>query len=68
MGMLVDNKFSHGDVVYLKTDKDQNPRIVYCFRVYQNEVLYDVACGTSMSTHYEFELSTEINVLLNTTN
>lgn len=68
MGLLVDNKFYFGEVVYLKTDKDQNPRIVYCMKVFKNETLYDLACGTTVSSHYEFEISKEINVLMQTTN
>ncbi len=68
MGRVIDNKFDHGDVVYLKTDKDQLPRIVFCLKVFPNEILYELAAGTTCSTHYEFELSKEVNVLLNTTN
>ena len=65
--MIVDNKFSHGDVVYLKTDRDQLPRIVYCLKVFHNEILYEVTAGTITSAHYEFEMSKEANVLLTTT-
>jgi len=66
--MLIDNKFEFGEIVYLKTDKEQNPRIVYMMKVLQNEILYELACGTTVSTHYEFEISKEINVLMQTTN
>lgn len=66
--MIIDNKHNHGDIVYLKTDKEQHPRIVYCFKVYQSEILYEIACGTLTSSHYEFELSKEPNVILTTTN
>lgn len=66
--MVIENKFTHGDIVYLKTDKDQSPRIVFALKVYKGEILYEVSCGTHNSSHYDFELSTEVNVLLTTTN
>jgi len=66
--MVIDNKYHHGDTVYLKTDRDQVPRIVFCLKVYKNEILYELACGTMVSSHYEFELSPEQNVVLTTTN
>ena len=62
--MMIDNKFTFGDTVYLKTDKDQLPRIVFMLKVYKNEILYELACGITVSSHYEFEISPEINVLM----
>lgn len=61
MSKLLDNKFEIGDTVYLKTDADQSPRIVFCFNVYQKEILYDLACGEKTSKHYDFEISKEKN-------
>ena len=67
--MVIDNKFSFGDIVYLKTDKEQLPRIVTCILCYkQGELIYKLTCGTTQSDHYDYEISTEINVLLQTTN
>lgn len=68
MAIVVENKFDFGEIVYLKTDKEQNPRIVYMMKVFQNEILYELACGTTVSSHYEFEISKEVNVLMQTTN
>jgi len=68
MAIVVENKFEFGEVVYLKTDKEQNPRIVYMMKVFQNEILYELACGTIVSSHYEFEISKEANILMQTTN
>jgi hypothetical protein len=68
MSRVIDNKYDFGEIVYLKTDKEQSPRIVYCFKVYQNEILYELACGTQTSSHYEYEISKEPNVILATTN
>lgn len=68
MSMIIDNKFEIGDVVYLKTDTEQKPRIVYCIKVFKGEYLYDLTSGTQTSSHYDFEISTEVNVLITTTN
>lgn len=61
--ILKDVKYEIGEVVYLKTDSEQRERIVFCHRVYKNDILYEVACGTMNSCHYEFELCTEKDVL-----
>ncbi len=68
MAMMIDNKFDFGEIVYLVTDKDQTPRIVYMMKVFKNEILYELACGTTVSSHYEFEISKDVNVLMQTTN
>lgn len=68
MGMVVDNKFSHGDTVYLKTDKEQQPRIIFCIKVFKSDIIYEVAAGTILSAHYDFELSAEPNMVMQTTN
>ena len=67
MGMLVDNKFEFGDIVYLKTDTEQRQRIVFAIKVYKTDILYELACGTTTSMHYDFEISKEVNVLITTT-
>lgn len=68
MAIMIDNKFEIGEEVYLKTDREQLSRIIYCFKVFKNEIMYEVANGTTVSAHYDFEISKEINVLLTTTN
>ncbi len=68
MSMLIQNAFEIGSTVYLKTDKEQCPRIVFCIKVFRNEFTYELACGTGTSEHYDFELSSDVNVLLSTTN
>lgn len=69
--IVIDNKFEKGEVVYLKTDKDQLPRMVYGFDICGslNEIIYRLACGTQISNHYDFEITREVNVslLYNTT-
>jgi len=66
--MVIDNIYEIGEVVYLKTDQQQLPRIVYCIKVYKNEFIYELASGTTTSSHYDFEISKEINVLVTSTN
>jgi len=62
--MIVDNKFEIGETVYLKTDKEQLPRLVYRFLVYKSDILYGLTQGTGTSEHYDFEISTEKNILI----
>ncbi len=64
-------EFSHwfGDTVYIKTDRDQSPRMVCDFELKPNGViLYGVSGGTESSLHYDFELTSEPNLVLKTTN
>lgn len=48
-----------GDIVFLKTDPEQNERMVTEIRIRQNSVLYSLSCGTTDSLHYEIEISTQ---------
>lgn len=58
--MVIDNEYEIGDLVYLKTDAEQLPRIIISIYVYKNgELLYKTASGTQTSEHYSFELSKE---------
>ena len=66
---IVHNKFSIGDVVYLKTDIEQYPRIVVSYEVFENDdLLYKICQGTGTSTHYEFEMSSEKNFIVKMNN
>jgi hypothetical protein len=61
--MVIDNKYEIGSIVYLITDSEQLKRIVLSFECYKNgEILYKIACGTTLSYHYEFELSFEKDI------
>lgn len=62
--MVIDNKFEFGQVVYLKTDTDQLPRIVSEYRVCPTGIIYVLSCGERTSNHYDFELTSEENVSL----
>jgi hypothetical protein len=66
--MVIDNRFNFGDVVYLVTDVDQNPRILTRIVVSRDSVIYELSCGERISSHYDIEITSEKNVLLNTSN
>jgi hypothetical protein len=68
MALVIDNEHDFGDIVYLKTDSEQKPRIVFAIKVYKSDILYELACGTVTSLHYGFEITKEVNVLITTTN
>lgn len=65
--MLIDNKFNIGQAVYVVTDPDQYIGIVNCLRICpSNLIIYVVAQGAKTSDFYDFELSTEPNMVLKT--
>ncbi|MBC7948666.1 MAG: hypothetical protein H7Y42_12335 [Chitinophagaceae bacterium] len=58
--IVLNNKYEFGDIVYLKTDTDQHPRIVTAFiSCPAGDILYEVNCGTIASRHYEFEITAD---------
>jgi hypothetical protein len=58
--MIIDCKYDLGDIVYLKTDVEQLPRMVteICIQP-KNVVIYCLNAGPSVSKHYDFEFTTE---------
>lgn len=66
--MLIDTKFKIGDVVYLQTDLDQQKRLITGINIRANSIVYLVSCGTVESYHYDFEISSEVDVLITSTN
>lgn len=66
--MVIKTKYGLGDTVYLRTDEDQKERIVTRIQITQGNVMYNVSCGTDDSWHYDFELSTERDLLKASTN
>lgn len=65
---IINVRYEIGEIVYLKTDKEQTPRIIYSYKVFEKETMYETACGTQVSLHYEFEITKDANVLMTTTN
>jgi len=67
--MYIENKFKHGEIVYLKTDPEQHARIVYAIRILpSNNILYDLCLGDFTSTHSVIEMSSKIDIELKTNN
>lgn len=66
--MTIDNDFNIGQEVYLRTDKDQLMRLVLAIQVKNGTLLYELGCGSSTSWHDDFEISTQADVLLTSTN
>jgi hypothetical protein len=61
--MLVENKFNIGQIVFIKTDKEQLPRMVTSLNVNPNGIVYRLSAGTQDTENYEMELSEEANIL-----
>lgn len=61
--MLIENKYNIGDIVYLKTDKDQKPCQVIGILINSLGTLYDVRIGVDVFTFTDIELTNEVNVL-----
>jgi hypothetical protein len=59
MEIKINVQFKIGQSVYLRTDADQEQRIVTGYVITRNDVLYDLVCGIVNSTHYAFEISTD---------
>ncbi len=63
--MVIDNKFSIGECVYLKTDVEQNMRLVIEIAVMPGGLVwYKLCLGTEVTEHYDFEISAEVNELI----
>ncbi len=63
--MVIDNKHNFGDEVYLKTDNEQLLRIVTAINSHPyGQIIYVLVCGSTVSDHYDFEISKEVNELI----
>ena len=65
---MKDISFNIGDTVYLKTDIDQHKRMVTGYTVRNDGVVYLLSFGSEETSHYELEISDEMDVLLKATN
>lgn len=57
--MKIDNRYSIGDEVYVKTDTDQNMHIVTAIVISPQALLYQVTNMGETIECYDFELSAE---------
>jgi hypothetical protein len=61
--MVIENDFNIGEAVYLKTDNDQNERVVTGIQVSPHGLFYRLVNGTTETWHYNIEINREKNVL-----
>lgn len=54
-------KYNHSDIVYLKTDPDQNARMVTVIKLTPSGAMYNLSFGSHDSDHYEIEICSEPN-------
>lgn len=66
--MNINTKFDIGQVVFLKTDNEQNERLITGIDIRESGIIYRVSFCETDSYHCGFELSMEKNVLKSTTN
>jgi hypothetical protein len=57
--VIIVSDFEFGDIVYLKTDTEQNPRMVIGIDHRPGFTTIMLASGTSTTSHYPIELSKE---------
>jgi hypothetical protein len=56
--------FEIEEIVYLKTDPDQNPRMVISITVYKNHVEYNLGFAGEVTPHFAFEISKSKTIML----
>lgn len=66
--MIYESKYNLGDIVYLKTDKEQNQRMITSISIRPLGCAYELSISTVTSWHYDFEFSYEENTVLKTSN
>lgn len=57
-------KIKYGEIVYLKTDEEQEPRLVTAKMERGNFVSYELSCGIMTSWHQAIEISRDRNLLM----
>jgi hypothetical protein len=60
----MNTKFKIGDIVFLKTDSEQLPRIVTGILLRNECYIYYLSNTITETTHYDFEISIEVNELV----
>lgn len=49
--------YGNGQIVFLKTDQEQTPRMVTGIHFYPSGVVYTLSLGPANSDHYEVEIT-----------
>lgn len=65
--MVLDTKFDISQTVYLLTDNEQTPRMVYGYEITQGCILYMLCVGVTTSKHFDFEISESKDVFKSVT-
>ena len=55
--MEIPNDYNIEDIIYLKHDIEQLPRMVTAIIWDGHKVMYEVICAESVSQHYQYEIS-----------
>lgn len=63
--MEINNEYNLGEIVYIKTDEKQLPRIVVSILVMFGGIKYLLGCGTDTDYSYAQEISKEKSFLTN---
>jgi len=66
--MIIETKYDLKEIVYLITDTEQLPRIVTGITLRDKSILYTLASGSFESSHYDFEICTEKDIVMVTSN
>lgn len=66
--MKIETEYSFGDIVYLKTDKDQYQRIVTGILITPIGIRYRVTCAEYEYYCFAIEISKEKDILMTSTN
>ena len=62
--MNITTNYDLGDIVYLKTDKDQAERLITEIKITgDGGLVYGMNCGITNSFHYEMEFSKDKDIL-----
>ena len=56
---IIENYFSIRDMVYLKHDIEQKPRMITAIVMQENGIMYELISGCEVSNHFGFEIQTE---------
>lgn len=60
--MKIENNFEIRQIVYLKHDIEQLPRMITAIKINPYDITYELACGTDVTSHYDFEIYKEKTV------
>lgn len=60
----IEEVFSEKDMVFVKHDQEQLPRMIIGVEISNDSVVYNCMSGTELSNHYAYELSKTKNLTL----